>query len=212
MLGRVGRNALDLVFSLSLSLNPDRKPLEITAEVLDDIFSINAEDHYCLMISLCYFFEDFQTFHFKVSGFGSDSWPVSHSTELSCFLEVAPGILEWINDGYPGEFVLEFFEQGFGMDIFFQKNGSMISVNINDSEGYGVDFLVQKNDSMIFETIKLSGWRPAETHDSINQRDFESAFFEINKLFLKHAVSAFPQIRTLSFFPTIVELCQGEID
>jgi hypothetical protein len=94
MFGWVGRNVVIAMFSLSLSLNPDRKPLEITAEVLDDIFTINAVDHRCLMISLCYFFEDFQTFHFKVSGFASDSWPVSHSTELSNFLEVAPDILE----------------------------------------------------------------------------------------------------------------------
>lgn len=189
MLGWVGRDAVIAMFSLSLSLNPDRKPLEITAEVLDNIFSIDLEMHDSLMISLCYFFEDFQTFHFKVSGFGSDSWPVSHSTELSNYLEVAPDILEWIDDGYPGEFVLEFYEQGFRMDISLQKNGSMISATINNS-----------------------GWEPGEKHDSISQHDFESAFFEINKLFLKHSVSAFPQIRTLSFFPTIVELCQGEID
>ena len=180
--------------------------------MLDDIFIINAEDHYCLMISLCHFFEEFQTFHFKVSGFGRESWPVSPYMELSNFLEVAPDILEWINNGYPDELKLEFYGQSFGMDILFQKNGLMISASINDSAGYGVDFLVQKNSSMIFETIKLSGWRPGEAHDSINQRDFESAFFGINKLFLKHSVSTFPQIRTLSFFATLVELCQGEID
>jgi hypothetical protein len=177
------------VFFLSLSLNPDRKPLEMTAEALDDIFSINAEDYRCLVIGLCYFFEDFQTFHFKISGFGHESWPVSHSTELSNFLEVAPDMLEWIKSGYLDEFKLEFYEQGFSMDISLRKIGSLISATINDSS-----------------------WQPGETRDSISQHDFELAFFEINKLFLKHSVAVFPQIKGLSFFPTIARLCQGEID
>ena len=177
------------MFNFSLTLNQSKKDPVITKRIIQEISDDENDSIYILTMCLCTFFAKFNTFKFSLSGFGTDLWPIKETVDLSNFLEVGPNLLQWIENGYKEESVLDFCSQTLSMSILLTEKNDFIHLNID-----------------------RSNWAPGFLHDSMKKNDFESSFFEVNKIFYNYSVLVFPQIKELNCYPTIVDLCKGNVN